>query len=127
MSPVLQDNPRGLRIGREDPDNHVADSRDEGGTGDGEDPGPDDLTSLAPADGLAAMRGTDAGDGSGYRMRGGNRQAEKGGEENRDGRARFRAEASAGFQAGQAGTHGFDNLPATGHGSQGDGDTGRDD
>jgi len=64
----------------------VKDARaEEGGAGNGEDPGEDDTTRYAPADGREAASSADADNGAGDGVRGADRDAEFCGGKERDG------------------------------------------
>src|SRR5258706_9318429 len=87
---------------------------EEGGAGDGEDPGVDDAASYAPADGGKAAGRAYANDGAGNGVSGADGDAENGVGHEREPAGGFRGEATQGAELGDSLAHGFDDSPAPG-------------
>src|SRR6267142_1953921 len=92
---------------------------EEGGAGNGEDPGENDTTRHTPADGGEAASSADADNGAGDGVRGADRDAEFCGGKERDGAGGLGREAAERIELGDALAHGFDDAPAASHGAAG--------
>src|SRR5260221_14453384 len=79
--------------------------------GDGEDPGPDDASGDAPADGREAMQGAYADDGSGDGVSGADGDAGEGGTEEGGGSRAPATETAKGLEFGDLLPHGVDDAP----------------
>src|SRR6266705_3433659 len=90
---------------------------EEGGSGNGEDPGEDDATGNPPAHGGKAAGGADADDGARNGVRGADRDAKVCRSDEGESACGFRGEAAEGIELGDALAHGFDNAPTTSHGA----------
>ena len=88
---------------------------DQGGPGDGEDPGPDNAAGDAPADGGKAARGADADDSASDRVCCTDGDAESGVHDEGKAAGRFRCEAAEGGELRYALAHGLDDAPAACH------------
>src|SRR5258707_10273525 len=93
------------------------DSADQGGAGDGEDPGPDDAAGDAPADGSEAAGSAYSDDGAGDGVSSADRDAEDRVHYECEAAGSFRGESAEGRQLGDALAHGLDDAPAAGHGA----------
>ena len=100
---------------------------EEGGAGNGENPGIHDAARDAPTDGGKPTGSADANDGSRDGVRGADRNAEFCGGKKRDGAGGFRREAAERIKLGDALAHGFDDAPASRHGAAGHGQMAADD
>nr|GEU28419.1 hypothetical protein [Tanacetum cinerariifolium] len=98
-----------------------------GRRGNGKDPGPDDVARHAPAHGRHLLRRAHADDGAGDGVRGRDRHAQRGGQEQRDGAAGLGAEAAHRFELGDLLAHGLDDAPAAEHGAERNGRVARND
>src|SRR5579872_4045973 len=106
---------------------HEGRSGNQGGSGDGEDPGPDDASGDAPADCGKTIDGADAHDGAGDGVRGADGDAGQGGAEQSDGAGAFGTESAERFQLGDLLSHGVDDAPSAEVGAGGDGGVGGQD
>src|SRR3569833_2806944 len=113
-----------LRFRGEETDDYITNRRRERGARNRQNPRAHNLASLAPANGLAPVRGTHARDGACDGVGRGNGQAKGGREEDGNRRAGFRADGPPGIQARQPGALGFDNAPSAAHCAQCNGDAG---
>src|SRR5689334_22229738 len=100
----------------EDRNDDVGHRGDEGGAGDGENPGHDDALTPDPADGADGFGGADAQDRAGDGVGGGDGDLGEGGEDDGGGGGGFSAEAADGLKLGDVGAHGFDDAPSAEHG-----------
>src|SRR5947209_1531882 len=85
---------------------------DGGGGRNGKDPGPQDACGHAPAHGGEPLRGAHAHDGAGDGVGGAHRNAGEGRSYQGESAGGFSAEASHGFEFGDALSHGLDDAPA---------------
>src|SRR5260370_701274 len=90
---------------------------EEGGAGDGEDPGEDDAARYTPADGGKAAGSADADDGAGDGVGGADGDAEMGGAHQGESAGGFGGKSAEGGEIGDALAHGLDDAPAAGHGA----------
>ena len=88
---------------------------EEGGAGNGEDPGEHNAAGDAPANGGEASRRANTHDGAGDRMRRADGNAEFRRAEQRQGPGGLRGKAAEGIELGDALSHGFDDAPAACH------------
>src|SRR5208337_2735233 len=88
---------------------------EEGCTGDGEDPGPDDVARNAPAHGGEAVRSANAHNGAGDGVGGADRNAKTRGGKQGDRTGCLRGKPTEGSEFGDALSHGFDDAPAASH------------
>src|SRR5256885_6564975 len=100
---------------------------DQGGAGDGEDPGHDDAARNAPTNGGEPTRGADADDCAGDGVRGADRNAEERVADDGEATGGFGGEASEGRELGDALAHGLDDAPAAGHRAAAHGEIAADD
>src|SRR5438093_1207 len=85
---------------------------------DRENPRPHDASRHSPPHRGEAMRGAHAGNRAGDRVGGAYRNTEMRGDEQRDGAARFGAEAAERRELGEPLSHRLDDAPAAGHGAE---------
>lgn len=92
-------------------------SSNRGGSGDGEQPSPNDAAGDSPMNGREAASSADADDSSGDGVRGADWDAEVRGADERNGSSGFRGESAERRELGDALAHGSHNAPASGHGA----------
>src|ERR1051326_7513584 len=97
---------RAALVGMDNVNEHEGRSGNQGGGGDGEDPGPDDASGDAPANGGEAMDRANANDGPGDGMRGADGDTCKSGAEECDGAGAFGTESPERLQLGDLLSHG---------------------
>src|SRR5208337_1431625 len=103
------------RLAEEGGEEMIDGGAEEGCTGDGEDPGPDDVTGNAPAYGGEAVRSANAHNGAGDGVGGANGNAKTSGGKQGNRTGRLRSKPAEGSEFGDALAHGLDNAPAASH------------